>query len=385
MHRINVCVSDAEFVGFGDKINTLYRYVRFCRAINARMTLYVKLNQLGNPGDEAFHTRTLAELLKYLDNKYIDKIIYCHPKFDKFFNKIVVTFFEFDVTKNTCTEVEPDKIAIKVIHQTNIVSSIGTGDGNFYDVINDYRTKYIDDFLNNDNLVLTGMPYKWFDKLVDGIQYPPYIPMAMPLDKDNSVCFVEGDKKYKVHDIDYFDRIMYNKLDIKPFNEFFNELIQSALDPNIQISITNHLKSWADINFLKYNLIKTEQRIGIIEQIGRANFVIGKEGLHSNIAGMFNVPYIIILPEALFKIQIADDLIESNSILEYFWKHQSNWPSVFYIRENSLQVIPDIFNVIAKNLNKDKYLLRDKCLDWDLNPYHFNTPILNDTFRTQVY
>ena len=107
--------------------------------------------------------------------------------------------------------------------------------------------------------------------------------------------------------------------------------------------------------------------------------------MYSNIAGMFNVPYIIILPEALFKIQIADDLIESNSILEYFWKHQSNWPSVFYIRENSLQVIPDIFNVIAKNLNKDKYLLRDKCLDWDLNPYHFNTPILNDTFRTQVY
>ena len=30
-------------------------------------------------------------------------------------------------------------------------------------------------------------------------------------------------------------------------------------------------------------------------------------------------------------------------------------------------------------------LLKDKCLDWDLNPYHFNTPILNDTFRTQVY
>ena len=40
---------------------------------------------------------------------------------------------------------------------------------------------------------------------------------------------------------------------------------------------------------------------------------------------------------------------------------------------------------LLENLNKDKYLLRDKCLDWDLNPYHFNTPILNDTFRTQVY
>jgi len=38
-----------------------------------------------------------------------------------------------------------------------------------------------------------------------------------------------------------------------------------------------------------------------------------------------------------------------------------------------------------ENINKDKYLLRDKCLDWDLNPYKFNTPLLNDTFKTQVY
>jgi len=86
MHKINICISDAEFVGFGDKINTLYRYVRFSQAINARMTLYIKLNQLGNYYEDRFHTRTLTELLQYLDNKYIDKIIYCHPNFDNFFN-----------------------------------------------------------------------------------------------------------------------------------------------------------------------------------------------------------------------------------------------------------------------------------------------------------
>jgi len=70
MKRINICVGDTEFVGFGDKINTLYRYVRFCRAINARMTLYIKLDQLGNPGDDGFHIRTLTELLQYLQQIY---------------------------------------------------------------------------------------------------------------------------------------------------------------------------------------------------------------------------------------------------------------------------------------------------------------------------
>ena len=387
MRKINICVSDAEFVGFGDKINTLYRYVRFCKAINARMTLYVKLNNLGNPNDESFHIRTLTELLQYLDNKYINKIIYCHPKFDNFFNEIVTTFFEFDVTKNTCNEVTPDSIAMKVISKNNIASSFGTQDNNFYDILNGYKTPYIDDFIDNDNLILTGMPYEWFKTLVDGIQYRPHILMANSMHKNHSVCFVEGCKTHydELSAIDYFDRIKYNRLNIKPFNEFFNELIQIGLHPNVQASVTNHLKSWADQNFLKYNFIKTDQRAGIFEQIGQAEFVIGKEGLHSNIAGMFDVPYIVILPEVLFNIQIANDLIENNSILEWHWNHMSNWPSVYYIRETSLTKVPTIFNFIRENLNKDKYLLRDKCLDWDLNPYQFNTPILNETFKKQVY
>lgn len=387
MQRINVCVSDAEFAGFGDKINTLYRYVRFCRAINARMTLYIKLNHLGNFGDDGFHTRTLTELLQYLDTKYIDKIIYCHPKFDNFFNKIVTTFFEFDVTKNTCTEVEPDKIAIKVIHQTNIDSSFGTNDGNFYDVINNYRTKYIEDFLNNDNLVLSGMPFNWFSTLVDGIQYRPHIPMATPMLKNDSVCFVEGCMNHyeALHNIDFFDKIAYNRLNIKPFNEFFNELIQLGLHPDVQASVTDNFKKWAHDNHLQYNFIKNEQRVDIFQQIGQAQFAIGKEGLHSNIAGMFDVPYIVILPEILFKIRIDIELIKTDSILEWHWNHMSNWPSVYYIRETSLTKVPNIFNIILENLNKEKYLLRDKCLDWDLNPYQFNTPILTDTFKTQVY
>ena len=387
MKRINICVGDTEFVGFGDKINTLYRYVRFCRAINARMTLYIKLDQLGNPGDDGFHIRTLTELLQYLDNKYIDKIIYCHPRIDTFFKKIVHTFFEFDVTRNTCTEVGPDQIATKVIHQTNIGSTFGTGDGNFYDVINDYRTKYIDEFLDNDTLVLSGMPYEWFKTLIDGMQYRPHIPIAKPLHKNRSVCFVEGCMDYyeTLHNIDFFDKIKYNSLNIKPFNVFFNELIQLGLQQDVQASVTNNFTKWASEKHLTYNFIKTDQRIGVFEQIGQAEFVIGKEGLPSNIAGMFDVPYIVILPEALFKIQIADDLIDEHCILEWHWNHMSNWPSVYYIRETSLSIVPNIFSVIMENINKDKYLLRDKCLDWDLNPYKFNTPLLNDTFKTQVY
>ena len=79
------------------------------------------------------------------------------------------------------------------------------------------------------------------------------------------------------------------------------------------------------------------------------------------------------------------ELVKTDSILEYFWNHHSNYPGCYYIQASSLTKIPNIFDVIMENLNKDKYLLRDKCLDWELNPYHFNTPILNDTLRTQVY
>ncbi len=387
MHKINICISDAEFVGFGDKINTLYRYVRFSQAINARMTLYIKLNQLGNYYEDKFHTRTLTELLQYLDNKYIDKIIYCHPNFDNFFNKIVTTFFEFDVTKNTCTEVEPDRIATRVIGQTKIESSFGTNDGNFYDVINEYRTKYIDDFLDNDNLVLTAMPYDWFKTLIDGMQYRPHIPMAKPMDKNQSVCFVEGyTEHYETFNaIDYLDKIKYNKINIKPFDDFFGAWVKLAMHPDIQASVTDNFKKWAHNNHLTYNFIKCNQQVNIFEQIGQATFVIGREGLHSNIAGMFDVPYIIVLPEELFKIKMDIELVKTDSILEYFWNHHSNYPGCYYIRASSLTKIPNIFDIIMENLNKEKYLLRDKCLDWDLNPYHFNTPILNDTLRTQVY